>query len=134
MACDIILQRMLTTQLLDPDALIDSYRHLETLLTENFGEAIKKERELQFKQFVDEHIINGSIDLVWNTAKGAVIVDYKTFQGKPEYVLDKEHPSVYAGRYRKQLNYYAEALKADGRKVIATLIYYPVTGVLIKVD
>jgi ATP-dependent exoDNAse (exonuclease V) beta subunit len=134
MARDIILQRMLTTQLLDPDALIDSYRHLEVLLTENFGEAIKKERELQFKQFVDEHIINGSIDLVWNTAKGAVIVDYKTFQGKPEYVLDKEYLSVYAGRYRKQLNYYAEALKADGRKVIATLIYYPVTGVLIKVD
>jgi hypothetical protein len=49
-------------------------------------------------------------------------------------VLDKEHPSVYAGRYRKQLNYYAEALKADGRNVMATLIYYPVTGVLVKVD
>lgn len=134
MARDIILQRMLTTQLLDPDALIDSYRHLEALLTENFGEAVKKERELQFKQFVDGHIINGSIDLVWNTANGAVIVDYKTFQGKPEYVLDKEHPSVYAGRYRKQLNCYAEALKADGRNVIATLIYYPVTGALVKVD
>ena len=134
MARDIILHRMLTTQFLDPVSLIDSYRHLETLLTENFGEAVKKERELQFKQFVDGHIINGSIDLVWNTANGAVIVDYKTFQGKPEYVLDKEHPSVYAGRYRKQLNYYAEALKADGRNVMATLIYYPVTGVLVKVD
>ncbi len=134
MARDIILQRMLTTQLLDPDALIDSYRHLEALLNEIFGEAVKKERELQFKQFVEGHIINGSIDLVWYTKDGAVIVDYKTFQGKPEYALDKEHPSVYAGRYKKQLNYYADALKANGKNVIAKLIYYPVTGVLVKVD
>ena len=134
MARDIILHRMLTTQFLDPDALIDSYRHLEALLTENFGEAVKKERELQFKQFVEGHIINGSIDLVWYTKDGAVIVDYKTFQGKPEYALDKEHPSVYAGRYKKQLNYYADALKANGKNVIAKLIYYPVTGVLVKVD
>ena len=134
MARDIILHRMLTTQFLDPDALIDSYRHLEALLTENFGEAVKKERELQFKQFVEGHIINGSIDLVWYTKDGAVIVDYKTFQGKPEFALDKEHPSVYAGRYKKQLNYYADALKANGKNVIAKLIYYPVTGVLVKVD
>lgn len=134
MAKEVIRQRCLTTQVIDPEALIESYRHLEVLLTENYGDARNKERELQFKHFVDGQIVNGSIDLVWHTDKGAVIVDYKTFQGDPKYVMDEGHPTVYAGRYHKQLNHYADALSKSGIKVIATLIYYPITGVLVKVD
>lgn len=134
MAKEVIRQRGLLTQVIDPEALIESYRHLEALLTENYGEAQGKYRELQFKHFVDGQIVNGSIDLVWHTTNGAVIVDYKTFQGKPEYVLDEGHPSVYAGRYHKQLGHYAAALTQTGKNVIATLIYYPITGVLVKVE
>ena len=134
MAREVIRQRLLVGDLPDPAGIINAYQHLELLLTENYGEAIAKHREMPFKHFVNGQVVNGSIDLAWETSEGMVLIDYKTFHGKANFVLDKEHPSVYAGRYKMQLDYYAAALEAAGHKVLAKLIYYPVTGMLIKVD
>lgn len=134
MAREVIRQRLLVGELPDPAGIIKAYQHLELLLAEKYGEAIAKHREMSFKHFVNGQVVNGSIDLAWETAEGIVLIDYKTFHGKANFVLDKEHPSVYAGRYKMQLDYYTAALEAAGHKVLAKLIYYPVTGMLVKVE
>ena len=41
--------------------------------------------------------------------------------------------SDYAGNYKGQFDCYTHALEAAGEHVIARYVYYPVTGMLIKI-
>lgn len=73
------------------------------------------------------------MDLVWQTADGDILVDFKTCPMGPTAVLDAESEH-YAGRYAGQLNAYQDALEAAGEKVIKRYIYYPVSGWLAEVS
>ena len=94
------------------------------------GEAL---RETPFSFVTKEgQIVNGEIDLVWSTAEGDVIVDYKSFPGNISDLLDQEG-SHWVGKYAGQLEAYMNALKLSGRNVRAIWICYISLGVMVEV-
>lgn len=90
-------------------------------------------RETPFSFVTKEgQIVNGEIDLVWSTADGDVIVDYKSFAGKISNLLDKDNDH-WVGKYAGQLDAYRNALKLQGRNVKAMWICYISLGVMVEV-
>ena len=73
------------------------------------------------------------MDFVWETSDGCVIVDYKTFPGKKENLLDTKS-DYYVGKYKGQLDRYEQALTAGDKQVVAKLLYYPLVGVVVVVS
>ena len=115
------------------DEIKKSWESLTEYLTSNYGPATKQYHELPFKQqLTNGQRITGSMDFVWETDAGGVIVDYKTFPGKKEDLLDTKS-DYHVGKYKGQLDCYEEALTAAVKKVIAKLLYYPVVGVIVKI-
>jgi ATP-dependent exoDNAse (exonuclease V) beta subunit len=88
------------------------------------------EHELPFVyQDTDGRMFSGTMDMVWKTKDACVVVDYKTFSGKPEEALKKS-----AEEYGSQMAIYRSAMEAAGEKVPAVLILYPVIGLIVKVN
>ena len=118
--------------LADKDAIALAWQNLCDYLTATQGAAVKTCHERPFRMERDGQTIVGSIDLVWQTAQGDVLVDFKTCPMGPEAVLNaaSEH---YAGCYAGQLDAYTAALEAAGEKVVKRYIYYPVSGLLVEV-
>jgi ATP-dependent exoDNAse (exonuclease V) beta subunit len=134
-----LAKRILKNQLMqhvfpEPERIIRSAENLYGFLKLTYGAPIKIHKELPLQMLTSEgQIIRGSCDLVWETNNGVVIVDYKSFQGGISQITapDNEH---YAGIYAPQLRTYCKVLEATGKKVIAILIYYAVTGLIVKLD
>ena len=102
-------------------------------LTNTYGPATSLERELPF-QYTDAkgQVFSGNMDLVWRTANGCVLVDYKTFPGKRSDLFNKEN-NHWAGKYASQLSVYSDAIIAYGwGKPIDCLLFYPVEGLIIR--
>lgn len=100
----------------------------------NYGPATGLEQEVPF-QYTDAkgRVFSGNMDLVWRTANGCVLVDYKTFPGDKADLFNPGSKH-WAGSYASQLSVYADALSATPwGKPQARLLYYPVEGVVIKV-
>ena len=116
-----------------PSAIADSWKFLVGELERRYGLATSIWHERPFRQMLDEHIYNGSIDFCWETENGTVLVDFKTCPKGKNAILDSSD-KFYAGHYRPQFECYANALKAAGNKVLAQLVYYPVSGLLVKLD
>lgn len=123
--------------ILDADAagkVVEAIEDFFKWLEEKYDHFTSLEREVPF-QYTDAkgQVFSGNMDLVWRTADGCVLVDYKTFPGnKAElYKKDGDH---WAGNYASQLGVYADALSATPwGKPLARLLYYPVEGVVVKV-
>lgn len=117
--------------LIDTDSILKAWQNLEGWLIDNYGMG-STFHELPFSYIDDKgHFITGSMDLVWKTTKGCVLVDYKTFPGKKELVLQPgDH---YAGNYKGQFDSYTHALDFAGENVLARYVYYPVSGMLVKI-
>ena len=117
-----------------PEQLLDSWNYLVQSLEDKYGKSVIRHHEKPFRHFDHlGHLVNGYMDLVWETADGYVIVDYKTCPGdyKMVFTATSEH---YVGRYGAQLDCYESALRAIGGKpVLARVIYYPVTRYLVAV-
>ena len=109
------------------DEVLRAWNNLESYLKEQYGEEYTTLHECPFSYEEDSFEVNGSIDLVWETKEGAVLIDYKTFHGKKNSILDPGD-SRYAGLYSGQLSAYRKALEKAGRKVIASFVYYPIAG------
>ena len=79
----------------------------------------------------DGQEVIGSIDLVWDTERGCVVVDFKSFPGGRDTVTNplSEH---YAGSYAPQLRAYRDILDAAGVRVADTLICYAVQGCIVR--
>ena len=88
--------------------------------------------ERPFRHERDGQIITGSIDLVWQTDQGSIIVDYKTCPMGPKAILDTQSEH-YAAWYSGQLDAYQDALRAAGEKVLKRYLYYPVSGLLVAI-
>lgn len=111
-----------------------TWERLITLLKKHYGAANRCVHEGAFRYHKDGQIISGSIDLLYYlNEKDVVLVDYKTCPAGEQRILD-ENSSLYAGKYSGQLATYKIALEADGKRVIASLIYYPISGMLVRVD
>jgi ATP-dependent exoDNAse (exonuclease V) beta subunit len=113
------------------DDIVTAWNNLVDFLVQCYGKASMKYHERPFKQFVNGQIVTGSIDLVWQTEEGAVIIDFKSCPMGNDVVLDQESEH-YVGLYGGQLHAYASALSAAGNKVISTYIYYPVIGLIVE--
>lgn len=119
--------------LADQEAITQAWHRLADYLTATHGAAVKTYHERPFRLEREGQTIVGSIDLVWQTAEGDILVDFKTCPMGPKAVLDaaSEH---YAGGYAGQLDAYQEALEAAGEKVVKRYLYYPVSGLLAEVN
>jgi ATP-dependent exoDNAse (exonuclease V) beta subunit len=74
-------------------------------------------------------VYSGFADLVLQTSEGYVLVDYKSYQGGSSEVLEKSK------EFTGQLKRYKDMLeKATNERVIATYLYYMVSGQLVRVD
>ena len=133
-AVRVLQSRLMRSVFPEPGRIIESADNLFGLLEDKYGKPTKIHRELPV-QYLDSDgsIIRGTCDLVWETETGYILVDYKTFQGGIKQIISLEDKH-YAGIYAGQLDAYSKILEKTGKKVTAKLIYYTVSGYLIKLE
>ncbi len=129
---DLIESYGLQAFLIDHKAIRRAWEQLCSWLEERFGAALNIYHERPFTLLKDGNVFSGSIDLVWQTAEGDILLDFKTCPLGHRYILD-EQSDHYAGWYAGQLEAYTHALEAAGEKVLKRLIYYPVSGQLCEI-
>ncbi len=112
--------------------ILEAWINLEKLLTEKYGSKINTYHELPFKHHYEGQIFTGSIDFIWETKDGVVLVDFKSYPGHKDDVVNPSHEH-YAGMYAGQFECYERALKAAGKSVIAKVVYYHVLGVCVEI-
>lgn len=116
----------------NPAAIIKAWDNLADFLKKEYGEEKSSAHELNFTHNFDGHIVNGSIDYVYRTSKGTVLIDFKTFPGKESDILNEGKHC--AANYSGQFLCYQKALEANGETVIARLVYYPVGGLVVALN
>ncbi len=117
-----------------PDAseVVRAWDNLQGYLRKEFGEPLAVYHERPFRQKKENgQLVVGTIDYVYQSQKGTVLIDFKTFP-QVEAITDPVSPH-YAGLYAGQLDAYTDALEAAGEHVINRFIYYPVSGMLVEV-
>lgn len=127
----VISQWNLSSTLTELESILSAWTNLVDWLTRTYGEGTTY-HELPFS-YMDSagHIVTGSMDFVWKTPQGSVLIDFKTFPGKEQLALQPgDH---YAGNYKGQFDCYTHALEAAKEKVLARYVYYPVSGMLVKI-
>ena len=118
----------------DVDAVATSIENFWSWMGQTYGKPASTERELPFSFTSDlGQIITGEIDLVYHTAEGDVLVDYKTYQGSITHLTDK-NSDFYAGKYGGQLALYEDALSRTGTTIRDSLICYLSLGVIVKIQ
>jgi hypothetical protein len=130
--CNLIDSYGVKTYLTDARAIRTAWESLTSWLTEMFGLATNVYHERPFTLLRDGQVLTGSIDLVWQTKDGDILIDFKTCPMGKDAILnsDSEH---YAGWYAGQLDAYTYALEAAGEKVIKRFIYYPISGMVCEI-
>ena len=128
----IIKSSSLEEKIPNPAEILEAWNNLEGFMTKTYGKG-KTAHEVPFKHFDNGQIFTGSIDFIWETADGVVLVDFKSYPGSKNDVLDPAN-AHYAGIYSGQFECYERALKAAGKKVLAKLVYYHVLGVAVELD
>lgn len=117
----------------DADEVIRAWNNLQQFLKKEYGEPIAEYHERPFRSLQnDGTVVIGSIDYVYSTPEGAILIDFKTFP-QVQAITDPTSDH-YAGLYAGQLNAYADALQAAGEKVIKRFIYYSVSCTLVEID
>lgn len=115
----------------NPSLISQAWRNLVRKLTELYGPAKSVFHERPFSASLNGFCVTGAMDLLWVTDQGDVLVDFKSCPLAPDVVLDPED-AHFAGLYAGQLDCYASALAAAGDAVVAKLIFYPVSGLLVE--
>ena len=118
----------------DVEAVAASIENFWAWMEQTYGKYTHIERELPFS-FTNDlgQIITGEIDLVYHTAEGDVLVDYKTYQGSVAHLTNKDS-DFFAGKYSGQLALYEEALSRNGATIRDRLICYLSLGVIVKIE
>ena len=118
----------------DVEAVATSITNFWNWMEQTYGKPISIERELPFS-FTNElgQVVTGEIDLIYHTEKGAVLVDYKTFQGKVNDLIDENNKN-FAGKYGKQIALYEEALCHRGCTLRGRLICCLSLGMIISFE
>jgi ATP-dependent exoDNAse (exonuclease V) beta subunit len=112
--------------------VIRAWNNLQGFLKKNYGEPTAVYHERPFRQLQENGtMVVGSIDYVYCTQKGSILIDFKTFP-QVQAVTDPTSKH-YAGNYAGQLNAYATALEGAGENVVKRLIYYPVSGIVCEI-
>ena len=129
----IVHAHQLSDTLSDAETILSSIKNLHQFLTSNYGPG-QCYKEYPFKYRNDQgQIIGGSIDLLWQTSQGIVVVDYKSYPGFDDVTNPKSE--FYAGKkYGAQLSAYRKVaeMMSDG-KVLDVLLFYAVQGKVVRV-
>lgn len=115
----------------DARAVAKAWESLTAFLTSRYGAACRIHHELPFSYEDGGQIFNGSMDLLWRTAEGCVLVDFKTCPMGKEAILSPESIH-FAGHYAGQFSCYEKALRRNGDKILAKIVYYPVSGLIVE--
>lgn len=121
----------LSDVLVNQEAIVQAWKNLTEHLTAVHGTAVNTYHERPFRLYRNGQVVTGSMDLVWQTTEGDVLVDFKTCPMGTMAILDSESEH-YAGHYAGQLDAYTDALLAAGEKVVKRYVYYPVSGLLVE--
>lgn len=133
-AFEIIKNHEMSLALPNASEILTAWTNLESFMTNKYGAKNATFHELPFKQYYEGQIFTGSIDFIWETSDGGVVlVDFKSYPESKDDVVNPEHKH-YAGIYAGQFECYERALTAAGKKVLAKLVYYHVLGVIVKLD
>ena len=118
----------------DIDCVVATIEKFWSWMEQTYGKPSLVERELPFCYNNEQgQVVTGEIDLVYHTADGAVLIDYKTYQGSVANLTD-ETSKFYAGKkYGGQLELYKTALMRNGNTVRESLICYLSLGAIVKV-
>ena len=115
--------------------LLDAIRKFWKCLEEKYGKATSIERELPFTLRMDDgRVANGEIDLIYRTANGDVLIDYKTYQGAKSHLVEEGNKFNAGDKYGGQIELYRKALVSAGHNVIDNLICYMSLGVIVRVE
>ena len=114
----------------DPGELVEAWKRLCDFVAGRHGAAVRTWHERPFRLVRGGQVFTGSMDLVWQTADGVVLIDYKTCPRGRAAITDSASED-FTGLYAGQQNLYAEALEAAGEKVLAKYLYYPVSGLVV---
>lgn len=129
---DAILAHEMQTYLTKAKPILQAWDWLVEFMTKQFGPAIATYHERPFKYESNGQITTGSIDLVWKTEQGCIVIDYKTYPNWKKETVTSPENKHYAGKHKGQLDCYEKALSLSGEKVLAKLIYYPVNGMIVQ--
>ena len=130
---DAILAHEMQNHLTNAKPILLAWDWLVEFMTKQFGPAIATYHERPFKYESNGQITTGSIDLVWETAQGCIVIDYKTYPNWKKETVTSHDNKHYAGKYKGQLDCYEKALSLSGENVLAKLIYYPVNGMIVQI-
>lgn len=131
---EVIDRHGLTGELPLPDHVVTSIYNLYDFLRSVYGYPVKVYRELPLQQFKNGIVYKGEADLVWETTKGLILIDYKSYPGSIGNITNPAHEK-FSGKYSGQLARYKEMIDnshPEGKKVIETLIYYAVFGAIVR--
>ena len=119
---------------LDTERFMESVRAFYSWLESEYGAALSVEREVPFTFKRDNgQIVGGEIDMLYRTANGDVLIDYKTYSGAAINVTNIES-DFYAGKYSGQIEIYEEALLRSDRTVRDKLICYLSLGIAVRMN
>lgn len=116
----------------DSEEILNSIRTFYAFLESKYGKAVKIWKETPFQYKENGQIIRGSIDLLWETPDGIVLIDYKSYPGNNADLINPESKH-YAGKYGAQTKLYRKALNEAGIKTLDTLLYYAINGEVIRI-
>ncbi len=120
--------------LVDAKNVATSINKFMSWMKDTYGEPIGIYKELPFSFVNDKgQTINGEIDLVYSTAQGDVLVDYKTYQGAVSDITDKDS-NFSASKYSGQISLYEAALKRKGSSIRARIICYMSLGAIVSFE
>ncbi len=116
-----------------PSEVVRAADKLFTFLQETYGKAETVHHELPFTSVDDGtgQVVTGEMDLVWETDRGCVLVDFKNYPGF-ENILDPAS-KFYVGKYTSQMADYRKALLKAGKAILDTIVYYSVLGRAVRV-
>lgn len=122
--------------IISPEDVLNSAETLFEFLNLKFN-PIRWHRELPLECEIGGQLYKGEADLVLDTKEGYILIDYKSYPGSIERVLDASSAisakSNYAGKYAGQLKTYQKMIEElKDKKVINKFIYYTVLGQLIE--
>jgi len=119
------------SSIIDPENITSAIAGFYSFMSEKFR-PLKWYRELPLETEIEGRLYKGEADLLLDTEAGYVLIDYKSYPGSKGELLDPGS-GHYAGKYAGQLNTYRNMIEdITGKKVIKTLIYYPVSGVIVE--
>ncbi|HVW27364.1 MAG TPA: PD-(D/E)XK nuclease family protein [Polyangiaceae bacterium] len=116
---------------LTPESLVQSGDSLRSWVDARWPGAIWQ-REVSIDAIVatsrGRRRIRGTIDLLLDTPRGAVIIDHKTYPGAMNTWSDR------AATFAPQLAAYSEALRAAGRTVSECWVSFAVAGGVVRLE